>query len=354
MVGILKCGAAFVPLEPAHPDGRLRSIAELSGARLALAHPKLVSRLKGLLSTEVKVLDVQELAQTQTCPNGKRRAQPISTQNDTAAVLSPSNLAYIIFTSGTTGAPKGVEVSHRAVCSSITARSGPDGMNMTPFSRVLHSTPYCFDAFIDEVLMTVCNGACVCVPREAELRDDLCGAMNRYRITWACLTPSVARILDADSVNMLQTLSLVGEAVLPSDVEQWRGVGRQLFSGYGPTETCVICVVGNLFDVATRPGCSYLGRPRGCLGWVVDPGNHNRLSPIGAAGELLIEGPNLARGYLADLESTRAAWVAAPFSSGSPPRRGRLAYRTGDLVRSQYITRLECHIPQSLNGSGSC
>ncbi|KAF6815188.1 nonribosomal peptide synthase [Colletotrichum sojae] len=365
LLAISKAGGAFVSLEPAHPDSRLRDVARISGARVALVEPSLARRLSNLVPSEYKI-DVLDMTDTGL-------AEMQHDAHDTACKrfprVSPSNLAYIIFTSGTTGVPKGVEAQHRAVCSSITARRGPADMNMTPASRVLHFSPYCFDAKIDEIFMTLSSGACVCVAREDELHDDLCGVINRYAITWAFLTPSVARTIDPKSVaasGMLQTLSLGGEAVLPNDIEQWRGNVPQLCNGYGPTECCVICVVGDLLNGHDGPtlheGYSYLGKPRGCIAWVVDPKNPSRLSPLGAAGELLIEGPNLARGYLGNPHATSAKWTKiSEFTTqlGTESLEydsDRRAYRTGDLVRMQpdgsllYLGRVEGDSQAKLRG----
>ncbi|KAK6222204.1 non-ribosomal peptide synthetase [Colletotrichum tabaci] len=196
LLAILKAGGAFVPLEPAHPDSRLQDITRISGASVALAHPSLVPRLKELVRSK-SVVDVLDM--TDTCLTETECFAP-NTGRTRSSQACPSDLAYIIFTSGTTGVPKGVEVQHRAVCSSITARMGPAAMDMAQGSRVLHFSPYCFDSMIDEIFMALSSGACICVGHEDELKDDLSGVIDRYAVTWAFLTPSVARTIDPKSV----------------------------------------------------------------------------------------------------------------------------------------------------------
>lgn len=264
VLAVLKAGGAFVSLEPAHPDGRIGDIALASRATIAISHVSLTSRLAGIVGAQLRVLDLGASTPSSTV----HRTQSLETAPVShSTVADPSDLAYIMFTSGTTGVPKGVSIDHRAVCSSILARAGPEAMNMTSSSRVLQFSSYCFDAFIDEVLMTMMCGACVCIPHAEELRDDLCGAINRYQITWAFLTPAVARILVPSHTPSLHTLAVGGEKLLTADIKQWKGHVPELRMVYGATECCVISVVGDnlsLEDHSSSPA-SLLGTPRGCL-----------------------------------------------------------------------------------------
>ncbi|KAG8156447.1 hypothetical protein KVR01_013681 [Diaporthe batatas] len=326
MLAILKAGGAFVPVDPAQPDGRIKDMARISTCQIAISHPSLTARLEKVIGSQCIMLEISHAALAAVEP-------PPALLTSSHIAASPSSLAYILFTSGTTGVPKGVAVEHRAVASSITCRSCPDAMNMTSSSRVLQFSSYCFDAFIDEVFMTLTRGACICVPHTDELLGGLADAIDRYKITWSMITPSVARVLNPKRTPTLQTLILIGEAAVTADIEQWRGHVPQLRNGYGPTETCVICVVGDYFSERRyTAGTSLLGTPRGCLAWVVDPTNPNRLTPIGAAGELLIEGPNLGRGYWGDAAGTAASWISGLDWPGGLGHERRL-YRTGDLVR---------------------
>lgn len=326
---MLKAGGAFIPLEPAQPNGRIQEIIHIVGSVIAITHPSLTPRLRSILVPHAQILEISNF------DSEARAAEVQRPLLSTPAASSPSNLAYIMFTSGTTGVPKGVAIDHRALSSSILARIGPEAMNMNASSRVLQFSAFCFDAFIDEVFMTLVAGACICIAHADDLRGNLPHVFERYQITWTFMTPSVARILDPKRMRSVQTLNLGGEAVSFADIQQWKDHVPQLRNGYGPTECCVICVVGDcLSEPRQLTSSSFLGTPRGCLAWVVDPSDPSRLKPIGAAGELLIEGPNLARGYWGDPAGTAISWISDPHWPGNLGH-GRRLYRTGDLVRSE-------------------
>ncbi|KAI4277632.1 MAG: hypothetical protein L6R38_005415 [Xanthoria sp. 2 TBL-2021] len=154
--------------------------------------------------------------------------------------------------------------------------------------------------------------------------------MNRMRVNWVLFTPSVASLIKPEDVPSLQTLVYGGEAVKQENVSRWVGKVR-LFNCYGPAE-CGACSIGEFTHRDARP--ANIGRQFGGeLCWVVDPKNHNQLLPIGAVGELVVEGPTLARGYLDDLTKTQAAFIKRPcWPQGAGPKRWRI-YKTGDLVR---------------------
>jgi acyl-CoA synthetase (AMP-forming)/AMP-acid ligase II len=147
------------------------------------------------------------------------------------------------------------------------------------------------------------------------------------------ITPSVARILDPDIMPSLRSLGIGGEACSVRDVQLWSQYTRVVV-GYGPSECTIGCTVNP--NAAGKPYIS-IGPGTGAVIWLVDPSNHNVLSPIGAVGELLVEGPLVGQGYLNDAERTSASFIHDPSwllegGGGVPGRRGVL-YKTGDLVR---------------------
>ena len=198
-------------------------------------------------------------------------------------------------------------------------------------SRVFQYAAFTFDVSMMDVFTTLIYGGCVCTPSEEERMGSFTLTMNRKQVNWVLFTPSVASLITPEAVPTLQTLALGGEPVKQENITRWVGKVR-LFNCYGPAE-CGACAIGEFTQEDSRPG--KVGRQFGSgLCWVVDPQDHNRLLPIGAIGELLVEGPTLARGYLDDLAKTRAAFIKNPtWSQAVGLNKPRRLYKTGDLDR---------------------
>lgn len=171
-------------------------------------------------------------------------------------------------------------------------------------------------------------GACICVPSELDRLNDIPGFINKVDVNWALLTPSFANLISPEDVPGLKALVLVGEAMSTSHVETWAG-RLDLVNGYGPSECSVAVSINNQMAVDSSPsniGC----RIDRC--WIVDAKNHNRLCPVGTVGELVVEGPTLARGYLNNPEKTAEVFIKNP--GWTSKRSGdRRMYKTGDLVK---------------------
>jgi len=238
--------------------------------------------------------------------------------------IPPETVAYLFFTSGTSGTPKGIEVEHRAYLTAALARLGP--LERTLRSRVLQVTPFSFDVSIDDMWTTLLAGGTIIMPSEAERLDDLAGAIARYAATDVSLTPTVATLLRPDQVPSLEVLVLAGEAPNKALYDTWLSTPVRLYNAYGPTECSILAT-------ATR---AVAGDPRNIghvtcgRAWVTHPENPHVRMPLGAVGELLIEGPGLARGYYRNEPATLQSFVVnLPWATP-----GRRFYRTGDLVRS--------------------
>lgn len=213
---------------------------------------------------------------------------------------------------------------------------GP-AMLMTPPFRFLQFASYSFDACLVEILTTLMMGGTVCVPREEDRTNgNIAAVMEQMNVTMALLTPSFARVLNPADVPQLKTLVLGGEAMDQSHLAAW-AERVNLVNAYGPSECAVVAAVHPHMRKSSNPG--NLGRGLGRC-WVVDPKNHHRLAPLGAIGELVVEGPALSMGYLNNREKTREVFVNNPrwtrdnaLRYTDEPEAPRRMYKTGDLVR---------------------
>ncbi|KAI0005257.1 hypothetical protein F4779DRAFT_50368 [Xylariaceae sp. FL0662B] len=317
MLSVLKAGGAFVSLDPEAPASRRQYMLDTVGARSVLTS-KRNAALFDMGSCNVMLVDQPVLDSWNDDGNKSR--------------VTGNDAAYVIFTSGSTGRPKGVLVEHQTVTTSCTAHAKRFGICET--SRILQFSSYTFDASIIEILTALMHGACVCVPSDSSRLSDLTSVFSDLQVNWALLTPTVARLLDPAKLPTLKTLVLGAEAVHEQDLDQWKG-SLHLLNAYGPTECAVCCTVKD-YDSA-KADVGTIGRPVGSVAWVVNPNDHDQLVPLGAVGELLVEGAILARGYLNDPEKTAAAFIDSPSwlqrgGPNQPGRRGRL-YKTGDLVK---------------------
>ena len=316
MVAIHRAGGAFIPLDPSHPKDRMRTVIQKANAQIAVTSPETRGLLEGLVGTTIEV-------------SPSSFTSELSSEDlDLAARVQPSNAAFVLFTSGSTGKPKGIVQEHASVCSNSVAHGR--AMAVSSESRVLQYAAYTFDVSMMDIFTTLIYGGCICIPSEEDRMSNLAPTMNQMCVNWVILTPSIASLLSPSDVPMLRCLILGGEAVTRENVSRWAGHVR-LFNCYGPAE-CASCAIGEL-RVHDSP--ANIGRAYGSgICWVVDPEDHNRLVPIGATGEIVVEGPTLARGYLDDLDKTKSSFVKNPtwLHDGRPGRPRRL-YKTGDLVR---------------------
>ena len=251
------------------------------------------------------------------------------------ALTQPHNAAYASFTSGSTGKPKAVLVEHSAFCSNALAHIVQ--LQLHKESRVLQSASYAFGASIMQMVTTWVAGGCVCVPSESECRDNFAAAARDLQVNWALITPSILRMIRPADMGQLKHVVLVGESPIKSDITAWPG-HVHVMKGYGSAECSVGCAVAQNMGPLSNP--QLIGNMTGSVGWVVEPDNHHKLVPLNAVGELLAEGPILARGYLNDVKKTTEAFIEAPswFSifgerHNKTSRRSGRMYKTGDLVQ---------------------
>jgi amino acid adenylation domain-containing protein/non-ribosomal peptide synthase protein (TIGR01720 family) len=317
MLGVLKAGGACVSLEPSHPMMRLEGIIQEVGTNLILVAPQLEHRFSGLIQ------DVLMVSRTYLS------SLPTTSGASISASVRSENAAFVIFTSGSTGKPKGVVLEHASVCTSVDAHGSALGIDET--SRVLQFAAYVFDISIQDIFTTLMRGGCVCVPSDHDRVNDLAGAINRLGVNWACITPTVASLLRPSDMPTLKALTLAGEAVTQKVVDIWGGLGN-LNNCYGPAESTIYCAWNGRVGKTGMP--SNIGRGLSSLLWVVEPTDHDLLTPVGCIGELLLEGPLLARGYLNDPGKTATSFITDPlWAKNAGFSLARRFYKTGDLVR---------------------
>lgn len=317
-LAVLKAGATFVLLDPQQPMLRLKAIVEQTGAQFVVASEAQKDVSGHLTNHTVSI--VEEVSQI---------SYMAALQSLTP--VDPSTAAYLVFTSGSTGCPKGILIEHASFCSAMHHQL--HHFDVRQDSRVFDFASYSFDISLHNMLATLSAGACLCVPSDSDRVGNTTGVMASMRATVVSLTTSVARLVEPAQVPTLQTLILAGEAVFSKDVSKWWGRVR-VINAYGPAECTPISIINSTATDAST--AARIGTGKGSVTWVVDPEDHNRLLPPGVVGELLLEGPCLARCYLENAKKTSEAFIQdVPWlhagTSTQPGRRGRL-YKTGDLV----------------------
>lgn len=309
-LAVLRAGAAFVCVDPGFPDSQVGHILADTAAVALLTDDAGAGRA-ARIGYAGRVIRVDRLPGTPACPP--------------AAPPEADGLAYVVYTSGTTGLPKGVLIRHEGIANLI--RSDLEEFGLGPGDRIAQGSSAAYDSSVEEIWMAFASGGTVVVLDEQTVRlgPDLVPWLRNERITVFCPPPTLLRAAACpDPERELPNLRLlyVGGEALPPDVADRWARGRRMVNGYGPTECTVTCLRADVL-----PGHEItIGVPvPGMTAWVLD--ENLRVVAPGVEGELCMSGPGVAAGY-----HNRADLSAEKFPEH--PALGRL-YRTGDLVRVQ-------------------
>ncbi|HEX4046893.1 MAG TPA: amino acid adenylation domain-containing protein, partial [Elusimicrobiota bacterium] len=311
VLGVLKAGAAYVPLDPSTPPDRVSFILEDSGAKALITSGGLGDALAFPVALRLD-RDADELARA---PSTRVARAETGT--------SPGDLCYVIYTSGTTGRPKGVMIEHRNATNLVRAKAAPYGV--TPADRVFQFASLSFDASVDEIWSAFFAGAALVAGTAETIRPgpEFSRALAAAGITVLACVPTFLTMIEED-IPTLRLLILGGEACPPDLAARWSRPGRRIMNMYGPTEATVDATGGEV--AAGRPVT--IGRPiANCRVFLLDESGEP-VAP-GQPGELCVGGAGVARGYLNRPELTREKFVVNERLTGAPLR----LYRTADLAR---------------------
>ncbi|MEW6735860.1 MAG: amino acid adenylation domain-containing protein, partial [Acidobacteriota bacterium] len=321
ILGVLKAGGAYLPIDPSYPLERIVFILENAGVTLILTEKQRVDELSKNL-VQIVCLDSEW-----STINRYSNANPITD-------LSLDNLAYVIYTSGSTGKPKGVMITHHSVvnyldwcCQTYPIQSG----QAIPLYSSLS-----FDLTVTSLLLPLVTGQQIVVVRTEEGLTGLKEALSKQsnfslvKLTPAHLDMLNQQLLATEMIDATRALVIGGEALLAESLTYWRKHSPQtdIFNEYGPTETTVGCSVYQVMAEDDSSGVVSIGRPiANTQLYILD--EYHQAVPIGVTGELYIGGLGIARGYLNRPDLTAERFIPNPFSV----QPGERLYRTGDLCR---------------------
>ena len=322
VLGILKAGGGYVPLDPGYPSDRLAFMLMDSGARVVLAQRETVSALPKA--------DIEPVLLDDHWP-------AIAAENEASQNRNPGpdDVAYVIYTSGSTGKPKGVFITHRSVVNLLTSMARVPGI--TENDVLLAVTTLSFDIAALELYLPLVTGArLVIAPRSVAMDAGLLAErIERLGITIMQATPATWTMLLGSGWAGNPRLKILcgGEALAPDLARALFERAGSVWNLYGPTETTIWSAVHRVRDEA---GAVPIGEPiANTQMYVLDP--HLRPQPIGVPGELYIGGIGVARGYLNRPDLTAEKFISDPFRTGGASK----LYRTGDLVRRRSDGQIE-------------
>ncbi|KAL4785048.1 hypothetical protein BJX76DRAFT_356515 [Aspergillus varians] len=319
-LAVLRAGGAYISVLATNPPIFLDSVVHRTEAQVLLSDIKFANRFQHLVPNFVGITPTW----LRSLPLNK--ATPCD-------IVRPDNACLVLFTSGSTGQPKGIVQVHQSYVTAI--KDYARNFQLDSSTRFLHFDDYAFDISNLEFLVPLILGGCCCVPPPMNTADDLTTAISSLQANITFLTPTVAIKLDPADVPSLRTICVGGEPLPKELIQKYESSSTRLVNQFGMGEVAICCAYND--NIQLERG-STIGKPATGAIWVVDPSSPERLLPLGAVGELIIEGPHLSRRYL---DQTAVSRTAAGFLQKTPrwkteihpSRTASRMYRSGDLGR---------------------
>ncbi|KAB8262221.1 hypothetical protein BDV32DRAFT_147871 [Aspergillus pseudonomiae] len=316
ILGVMKAGAAYVPLSPDNPVDRNSFIIGDVKARMILTQGDYAEMFSSIPNLDIARIDTPEIDRFPASP--------------TTVHTVPDNTAYIIYTSGSTGMPKGVQVPHRAAAAAVISMAVAESRYSGEW-RTVQFANYVFDASVQDIFNTLSTGGTLCMAPPDKMQSDLPGVINAMSARQAILTPTVAKLLDPSEVPSFETLIVGGEPLTSDVIARW-SPGHRILNVYGPTETSMVITTKEV-DPSGRP--SNIGAPfPTVMAFILHP-EGTTMVPYGSVGELCVAGPQVTDGYVNREDLTKAAFMENVLGTDR-------MYRTGDLARWLPGGELEC------------
>lgn len=321
ILAILKCGAIYVPVDPSYPNERIKYIVETCNPKIILTIGKKISFKNN------KSLNIKDRNYDKT-----NKKNPIRTQEK-------DSIAYCIFTSGTTGRPKGVLLNHKGLINLVLNYKEIYGISENDV--LLQFASIAFDQSVWDIFTILVLGGTLCLMSKELINEPrlLEIYMEKNKVSVIALTPAYIKLLNPKNLPTLKVIESGSAAVDYEDIKRWTS-GRRVFNTYGPTEATVNTLTYEIKDIDNR--VLPIGKPiKNSKVFILN--NNNNLCGIGEPGELCIAGYGVGNGYLNLEDKTNEAFVKCPFLESK-------MYRTGDVVKYRadgeiiYIGRLDDQI----------
>ncbi|KAF7125668.1 hypothetical protein CNMCM5793_001907 [Aspergillus hiratsukae] len=331
ILGILKAGGAWCPIDTFSPAQRRHDLIKRTGARLLLVSTEDGAQPKDAIPTDIDVVDVSKYADPLV-------SWPSIGRGSSKMLSSPAGTAYLIWTSGTTGAPKGVPITHSAAVSCFKSLKKDIPSDVSGgVVRCLQFSQYTFDVSIQDIFYAwSLGGVLISATREIML-GSFAKLANTTRATHAHLTPAFAAGVPRKSCETLEVITMIGEKLTQPVADDW-GTNMSAYNTYGPAEVTIVSTVREFGNECRNIKSANVGWPMESVSVFVT--RNRQIVMKNAVGELALGGPQLSPGYLNQEDVTKAKYVWSD-------EAGQILYYTGDLVRMlgdgslEYINRVD-------------